>query len=295
MAEFEQRFSVFRSALFLPANRHDFISKAASRGADAIVLDLEDSVVPGAKEAARSGIATSVELLREQGLLVFVRINGGELAAMDLAACVSAGIGCVIVPKVESAAQILDIHRQLIDLESKYGVASGKTKLIAFIESPLGLLNAHAIASANKRVLGLSLGTEDFSAAVGSAATPEMLFHPCQQVLLAARAANKRPLGFIGSIADYSDIGEFRKVIKRSRLMGFRGACCIHPKQVDILNQEYSPSESELADATAVITVFEEALKAGKGAVALKGRMIDEPVYQQAKSILAAADALSAQ
>lgn len=281
------KLAAIKSALFIPANRNDFVAKAHTRAADAIILDLEDSVVDECKQGARDNIASASAILAQQNLGVMVRINSNlDHVSADLQASVGVNVDCIVIPKAESAKHIQKIAEAISAIESSKNLDLGKTKLLAFIESPTGLQHAHEIAASSERMFALTLGTEDFSAAMNSVPEPDILFYPFQQIALAARAAGIEPLGFNCSIAEFSDLELLRKAVQQARRMGFRGACCIHPKQVNVLNQEFSPATEELEHAERVVACFEEALKQGIGAVAYKGEMIDLPVYERAKITL---------
>ena len=277
-----------KSALFLPANRNDFIGKAHSRGATAIILDLEDSVADANKQEARENVAQASALLASQGMGVLIRTNSSwRLAVRDLEVCIGENVHCVVVPKASSSYHIQAVDEVITEIEIEKGLPVGHTKLIAFIESPEALGKATSIAQASDRLVGLSLGTEDFSTEVGSIPNRQTLYGPCQQIVFAARSAGIQPLGFATSIADFEDMEAFQETIVISREMGFRGACCIHPKQVQVLNKEFSPTAAEIENAEGIIAAFDEAVAKGLGAIAYKGQMIDAPVYNRAKMLLA--------
>jgi citrate lyase subunit beta/citryl-CoA lyase len=136
-------------------------------------------------------------------------------------------------------------------------------------------------------VVALSLGAEDFALSAGMLPEAEGLFYPKQQVVFAARAAGIQPLGFVGTVADYKDQEAFRAIVRRSRRLGFVGASCIHPLQVQVLNEEFAPSAEEVAQAERMVVAYEAAVAAGMGAVEFEGRMIDIPVVGRARQVLA--------
>lgn len=284
----EHKLPPWRSLLFVPANVPDYIDKAHQRGADAVVLDLEDSVPPGEKAAARERVASAAEKLAARGVDVVVRINASlRLAASDLEAVASPAVRAVCVPKVNGAAQLQWISEALGELEVERGISQGAICLIAMIESVGALSRREEIAKSTRRLGAMTLGTEDFAVSAGIAPEADALLYPCQQVVFAARAAGITPLGFVGSIARYRDLEAFRATIRRSRQLGFRGALCIHPAQVAIMNEEFAPSEEELAEATSIIEAYEQALLAGRGSAEFNGRMLDAPVVARAREVLA--------
>ncbi|HEX5327716.1 MAG TPA: aldolase/citrate lyase family protein, partial [Acetobacteraceae bacterium] len=142
--------------------------------------------------------------------------------------------------------------------------------------------------------VAISLGAEDFALSAGMLPEPEGLFYPKQHTVFAARAAGIMPLGFVGTVADYKDQPAFRAIVRRSRRLGFVGASCIHPLQVPVLNEEFAPTEAETAQAARMVAAYDAALAAGTGAVEFEGRMIDIPVVERAKGVLARAAAIRA-
>lgn len=277
----------WRSALFVPAHVEKFVAKAHTRGADAIILDLEDSVPLAEKASAREGVAAAAATVAAHGLDVLVRINRPwRLAVRDLEASVCAQVHTLAIPKVASGDHIAFIAEILDEIEVDKGLPVGHTRLLPFIEGLDGLANIRDIASASPRNLGLFLGAEDFSAEVGMVPAHQGLFAPSQQVVFAARRAGILPLGFVGSIADYSDLELFRERIREARALGFVGALGIHPSQIGIMNEEFVPSAEEVAHAEGLLAVYEQALAEGRGAAAYKGKMIDAPVVARAREVL---------
>jgi len=281
---------IWRSMLFLPAHSQKFVERAHTRGADAYILDLEDAVPLAEKPLARSLLATGVQQVTQGGAAALVRINAESvLAIADIDAACIAGVAALVLPKVSSAADVIAAARQLDALEAVRGLPAGGIRLIAQIEDVRALPALDAIATSSPRLLGMILGSEDFSASAGMEPFPEALFAPNQQVAFACRRAGIQPFGFPASIADYSDIDTFRDHIRKARRMGLVGAFCIHPSQVAVLNEEFSPSPAEIEHARGLVAAFEEALRAGQGAVSYKGKMIDPPVVRRAQDTLALA------
>ncbi|MCR4307077.1 MAG: CoA ester lyase [Candidatus Berkelbacteria bacterium] len=281
--------NLWRSMLFVPANNNDFVLKAHTRGADAIILDLEDSVPPDQKEVARNAVAAAVEHLRNHNVDVLVRINSEEeLAMRDIGSIVGLRVSAIVVAKAETGTQISEISAQLTRLETKNSNAS-PISLIAQIESVDALLHLDEIAKL-PRVSAMTLGPEDFCASAGMAPTPDGLLFPNQQILFACRRAGITPLGFVGSIADYSDLEAFRVMVRRASAFGFEGAFCIHPNQVSILNEELLPSPSVRQWAKDVVKAYEIAQAEGKGAMMYEGKMVDLPVIIRARRILSLDD-----
>ncbi len=285
---------VWRSMLFVPANMPDFIAKAHLRGADAIILDLEDSIPLAEKAAARQGLADAAGSVAARGADVVVRINASlRLAAADLEAVVGAGVRAICVPKVSGASQLQWISQSVAELEIEHGLSSGEIGLIALIESTAALERVREIAGSTPRLVAMTLGSEDFSASAGMVPEADSLLFPSQQLVFAARAAGILPLGFIGSIGQYSDLDAFRDTIARSYRLGLRGGFCIHPDQVPIMNAGFAPSPEDVAAAAGAVAAYEQALAEGRGAAQYRGAMIDAPVVARAREILASHEKIS--
>ena len=293
---------LWRSMLFVPANNQRFIDSAHTRGADAIILDLEDSVPASEKPVARDMLPAAVSKVSAHGADVLVRINAGwRLAVRDLEAAINPAINsamgpaiaAIVVPKVCSGEQLSAICEIIGELELESGMPVGSTGLVALVETPAALPRLEAIANATPRLQAMILGSEDFSAATGMIPNSENLLFANQQVLFAARAGGLLPLGYVGSIAEYSDRDAFKKTIVQARNMGFRGGFCIHPSQVQAMNEGFSPSSQEVDEAHGLINAYREAVAAGRGATEFEGRMVDAPVVARAEETLSMAQAIA--
>lgn len=277
----------WRSLLFIPVHIDKFVEKAASRGADAYILDLEDSVPLAEKDSAREKVIAAARQVSVNGAAALVRINlNTRLAIKDIEASVSPDVAALVIPKVESAAQVKLIADLVDQCETDRGMVKGHTRLIAMIESVDALPHLDSIATASDRLLSITLGSEDFSASAGMAPIPEALMLPNQMIVYACRRHGLYPLGFPASIADYSDLDVFDKTIKLARNLGFVGAFCIHPKQAEILNRAFLPSEKEIEQARGLIEAYEMGIAQGKGAVEYQGKMIDLPVVKRAMDMI---------
>jgi citrate lyase subunit beta/citryl-CoA lyase len=280
----------WRSLLFVPVTREKFVATAHRRGADAIILDLEDSVPESDKQRGRALVAAAAQEVGKGGADVLVRINRPwQHAFRDIEAVVSAGVAALVCPKVESPEHLLVIAEMLGALEQQRGLVAGHTKLVALIETAAAYFRAEAIAKATPRLVALSLGAEDFAWSVGMEPIAEALELPKQTVIIAARAAGILPLGFMGTVADFRDLEAFRAIVRRSRKFGFAGASCIHPSQLPILNEEYGVSAADVERARRLIAAYEAAMAQGLGALTFEGKMIDVPVVERAKTLIARA------
>jgi len=278
----------WRSLLYVPAAREKFIAKAHERGADAIILDLEDSIAPAEKPAARAALAGAVPRVSANGADVVVRLNRPlELAVQDIQAAVMPGVRALICTKIMGADHVKLLAELIESAEAARGMAIGQTGMVVLAEDAAGVLRAEEIARAHPRIVALGIGGEDLATDLGAEATPDALDLPKRLGVLAARAAGVLPLGFIGTVAGLSDLEGYRAMLRRSRAIGFACASCVHPSQVAIINEEYGASEEELARAKRMIAAFEVALGQGLGAVSFEGQMIDLPVVERARRLLA--------
>ena len=280
----------WRSLLYVPVTRADFVAKAHTRGADAIQLDLEDAVAPGEKAAARAALPAAVRQVAGHGIDVVVRINRPwRMAVRDMEAAVIAGVRALALPKVADAGHVRACAEIVAELEVERGLPAGSVGFIAMVETADAVLGMRDIAAAHPRVLALTLGAEDFATDVGITPEPDLLAGPKQAVVLAARAAGVLPLGLVGTVAHYADTDAFAAVVERSRRIGFVGASAIHPRQVPLLNTGFTPSPEALAHAGRLVAAYEEAHARGLGAIEFEGSMIDEPVAERARRLLARA------
>jgi citrate lyase subunit beta/citryl-CoA lyase len=280
----------WRSLLYVPVTRQDFVAKAHTRGADAIQLDLEDAVAPAEKAAAREALPAAVETVTAHGVDVVVRINRPwRLAVRDLEAAVRPGVRALALPKVPNADHVRACAEIVAELEAERGMPARSVGFIAMVETAGALLDMRAIAAAHPRVLALTLGAEDFATDIGIAPEPDLLAAPKQAVVLAARAAGVLPLGLVGTVAHYADTDAFAATVERSRRIGFVGASAIHPSQVPLLNAGFTPPAEAVAHAERLVAAYEDAHARGLGAIEFEGSMIDEPVAERARNLLAAA------
>ncbi len=167
------------------------------------------------------------------------------------------------------------------------GLPSGHTRLVAVIETPGAYFHMREMAGAHPRLIALALGSEDFALEMGMPPSPDGLSHATRELVIAARAGGVTPLGFIGTLADFSDREAFAVMARQGRQLGFEGAFCIHPAQVPILNQAYGPSAEEVEAARRVVTAFEQAEAQGLGSVQVDGSMVDVPVVERARRTVA--------
>lgn len=272
---------MIRSLLYVPANSERFVGKAHERGADAVILDLEDAVLPADKPAARAALAAAVPSVGRNGALVFVRINPEpELMFADAEAACRAGAYGLYVPKVHEVAMLEQLADFLSPLEA--GLGREAMVFVALIEDAAGVLDARAI-SQGPRLVGLSVGGEDLALHLGAQPLPEVLKFPKLLVHYAAKAAGLLSFGLLQSTADYTDTAALSAAGVEARQHGFDGATCVHPTAVPLLNAAFAPSAAEIAWAERVVVAAGEK----SGAFTIDGRMVDAPVIARARRILA--------
>jgi citrate lyase subunit beta/citryl-CoA lyase len=277
-----------RSLLFLPATAEHLLAKATERGADALVVDLEDAIPPARKAEARPMARAAVAQLAARGARVVLRVNSEPaLWQQDLLDMPLQHLAAVMLPKVETLAQ-LEAFAQALAARAAQGGDHGAQPppIAALLETPRGVLAAAQIAP-HPALCALGFGAEDYAGALGVPPEPAALSWPAYQVLTCAHAHGLACWGLAGSIAVVDDVVGFEHTVRAGRAMGFTGSVCIHPRQVPIVNRGFSPSVAERSWAARVVAADEAACTAGLGAVLLDGRMIDRPIVERARRWLA--------
>jgi len=283
---------MYRSMLYVPASSQRFIEKAATRGADAVILDLEDSVSPEEKLPARERLADSIRQVSSAGAAVLVRINRPlTLAVGDVQAAVRGGADGILITKSEGPEHIRLILEVAEEEESRTG-RRDPLRAIAVIESPAAVLKAREIAFAHPRIMGMLAGGEDLATTLDAEASAETLRFPKLMIHMAAKAAGIASYGTLGTVADFADVDLIRALAEEARRHGFDGATCVHPSIVSILTDAFTPSAAAVEHAEGLLAAAEAARREGKGAATYKGKMIDEPVYERARRLLARASRL---
>lgn len=278
----------WRSLLYVPVVSERFVAKAHERGADAIILELEDAVAPSEKERARSLVPAAAAAVSRGGADVLVRVNRPwRLAVRDLEASIGPHVSGLVLPKVDSAEHVLALAEIAASVESERALEAGHTVFFPRIEGPKGLLNVAEICAAHPRVVAVGLGSSDYTIATGMETGGPGNVAASFDVVNAAVAAGIVPIGLTGAIVGFGDLDAFRRLAEESRALGLRGAPCMHPSQVPILNEVFSPTVDELERARRVVAEYEQALAAGEGAITVDGEFVDVPFYEQAKRLLA--------
>ncbi|MBX9811160.1 MAG: CoA ester lyase [Burkholderiales bacterium] len=286
---------VWRSLMYVPVNVDKYVDKAHTRGADVIQLDLEDSVPPAEKDHARTLVEKAAAKVRRGGADVVVRINRPlSLAVRDLEHSICPDVDGIACTKVDGASHVRLLDELVSELEEKRGMTVGHTRFITMIETADAFFRIHEIVHASSRTVACNIGGEDFALDCNMQPTGDALFYPKQHMIIAANSAGIMPLGFIDSVAGFGDWDHFRKMVRRSRDFGFMGAGCIHPGQVTIVNEEYTPTTEEVEYARRVIELNVEAAKTGRGSFSLDGKMIDIPIIVRAEKLLRRHEAIKA-
>ena len=280
-----------RTALFVPGNRPDRVDKAVDTAADVVIIDLEDAVPYSQKKETRPVVREKILDYQERPVLVRINALDTEFFQEDLDAVVVKGLSCVMVPKVEAAAQILEINRGLLEVEAKKGMRPGSVSIIPLIESALAVENVFQIVSQRtdpERLFTVAFGAADFALDMGFEITKtgEELFYPRARIAVACRAAGVEPPLDTPFMIDLKDPEALEADIKRACRLGFQGKLCIHPNQIDICNRLFSPTTEEIQYAQKVIQAFDEAEAGGSAAIQLDGKFVDYPVVERCRRIL---------
>ena len=287
---------VLRSLLFVPGSRPDRIDKAFTTQADAVIIDLEDAVLPDQKDEARLVIQ---EKLGRPPKPAIVRINGlaTPFWEADLDAAVGSGTAAVLLPKMETLDDVAEIHAQLIKREQAAGLTAGRIALLGLIETARGVANLYGLANSAHcpdRAFMLALGAADFTMDLGISMTAsgEELHYPRARMAIASRSGELRPPVDTPHMLAIKDAVAVEADAQRAKALGFQGKLCIHPVQVDVCNRVFTPTPEEVAFAERVIAAFEGAKAQGQGAFQLDGKFIDLPILQRAQRIVKMSDKL---
>ncbi len=286
---------VWRSLLFVPVNVDRYVRKAADGSPDAVVLDLEGSVTLRDKPLARALVAEAASVVGARGADVLVRINRPlDLAVRDIEDVVSKEVAALVVPKVESVGHVRMLSEFVSQVEHAKGLPIGHTGFYCIVESASAFQDLFAIAAADPRIVAFGCGTDGLVRSAGAAADPDVLRYPKQQGVLAARAAGVVPLGLFSPLPGSCDVDALRRAVSEARRFGVEGSACFHPSQVQVLNDGFSPTREERADALRVLQAYEAAQAAGRGSTGLDGRMIDLEAVGRAQRLIDASKRIEA-
>lgn len=282
-----------RTMMFIPGNNPSMITDGHIYGSDSIMFDLEDAVSMREKDSARFLVYNALKTIDYGTTETVVRVNGLDTpyGRNDFEAMVRAGVDVIRLPKTDTAEDIIEADNLITEIEEKIGLEIGTTKLMAAIESPLGVINAYDIALASKRLIGIALGAEDYVTNMKTTRSPEglELLAARSQILLATRAAGIYALDTV-----YSDVNNdegFINEVKLIKQLGFDGKSVIHPRQIGLVHKEYEPTKKEISHAIRVLHGIKEAEEKGSGVIAVDGKMVDGPIVDRAYRVLELAKA----
>jgi citrate lyase subunit beta/citryl-CoA lyase len=280
-----------RSRLYLPGSEPKYFINAGLHGPDAIILDLEDSVHHAEKDAARILVRNTLRAVDFGNCERMVRINQLPLGLQDLAEVIPEAPDLVLIPKVETPEQVAEVDRTIGELKAR-GHSDRSMWLMPILESALGIENAFAIATVSPNIAALTIGLEDYTADLGVAKTLEgrESHYARTRVVNAAKAAGVQAIDSVFS--DVGDLEGLRHWGENSRALGFEGMGCIHPSQIPVIHEAFAPSQVEIEKAMKIVAAFEDAQERGLGVVSLGSKMIDPPVVERAKKLVARAKAM---
>ena len=270
--------------MFVPGNNPGMMADAHIYGPDSIMLDLEDSVTMAEKDTARLLVHNALKSIDYGDTEMVVRINplNTPYGKKDIEAVVKAGVDVIRMPKTETAEEVIEVEREIERVEKEIGCL-GRTKIMAAIESTLGIVNAYAIAMASPRMMGIALGAEDYSANLKTQRTPggDELRLARETIVVAARAAGIDALDTVYS--NLNDMETFRKEVEFIKTLGFDGKSIINPRQIEVVNDVFAPKEKEIEKSRTILAAIKEAERKGSGVIAVNGKMVDRPVVLRAQ------------
>ncbi|KGF44616.1 citrate lyase subunit beta [Prevotella bivia DNF00320] len=273
-----------RTMMFIPGNNPSMMQDAYIYHPDSIMLDLEDSVTMAEKDAARMLVHNALKTIDYGNIERVVRINplNTPYGKKDVEAVVKGGVDVIRMPKTETADEVREVEAEIERVEKELGCV-GRTQIMAAIESALGIVNAYDIATASKRMMGIALGAEDYSANLKTQRTKEgtELQLARETIVVAARAAGIDALDTVFS--NLNDMEAFRNEVELIKRMGFDGKSIINPRQIETINEVFAPKEKDIEKARTILAAIKEAAEKGSGVIAVNGKMVDRPVVIRAQ------------
>ena len=270
--------------MFVPGNNPAMMQDAYIYGPDSIMLDLEYSVSMAEKDTARLLVHNALKTIDYGKTEMVVRINplNTPYGKKDIEAVVKAGVQVIRMPKTETAEEVVEVEREIERVEKELGCV-GRTQIMAAIESALGVVNAYAIATASPRMMGIALGAEDYCANLKTQRSKDgaELQLARETIVVAARAAGIDALDTVYS--NLNDMETFRREVEFIKTLGFDGKSIINPRQIEVVNEVFTPTQKDIDKARTIIAAIKEAEKKGSGVIAVNGKMIDKPVVIRAQ------------
>jgi citrate lyase subunit beta/citryl-CoA lyase len=277
------------SRLYLPGNSPGLMINSGLHSADGIILDLEDSVAPEKKDEARILVRNALRQINFYGAERMVRINQGDRGLADLHFIVPHNVNLILIPKCESADYIKLVEKEIVSIQTNLNLnlnLNNEVFFIPIIETALGVENSFEIARSSENVVALAIGLEDYTADLGVKRTMEgsESFYARTRLVVAAKAAGIQPIDSVFS--DIDDMEALKRNVQASKALGFEGMGCIHPRQIQVINNGFAPDEAEIEKSKKIVLAFETAKSKGLGVVALGSKMIDAPVVARAQKTL---------
>ena len=284
-----------RALLYMPAHDLQKVQKATTLGVDCICMDLEDSVAPTRKQEARQTALHALQTLDFSSAEKLVRVNPIDTKYFqeDIQTVLLGRPHGIVLPKVHNADDVLKLEKQIVDFEKRHDRLTDSLSILAIIESPLGILNLRAICQSSLRLSALIFGAEDLAVTLGATRThtnQEVLFARSALVLHAA-AFHLDAIDLVNN--DYQNLEQLQQEAEQGAQMGYSGKQVIHPNQIDVVQKAFTPSPQKIAWAKEVVKNYEQQQQEGLGAIGVQGKLIDMPVYLQAKKIISRASAVT--
>jgi len=277
-----------RTMMYIPGNNPGMIIDGHIYGADSIMFDLEDSVSLQQKDAARFLVYNALRTVDYQGTERVVRVNGLDtpFGRDDFEAIVKAKPDIIRLPKTETPEDVRMADQLITEIEEREGIEKGSVKLMAAIESALGIINAYEIATASPRLVGIAIGAEDFVTDLQTTRSIDgiEILTARSKLVMAARAAGIYALDTV--FADINDMEGFIAEVKVAKQLGFDGKSVVHPKQIQPVHEIYTPSEKEIQKSLRILYAIKEAEKKGSGVIAVDGKMVDGPIVDRARRVI---------
>lgn len=283
-----------RTMMFVPGSNPSMLKDAYIYGADSLMFDLEDAVAINEKDSARFLVYNAIKTIDYGNTEIVVRINGLDtpFGRDDIEAVVRAGADVIRLPKTERKEDILEVEAVIEEVEKKCGRSIGSTKMMAAVESPIGVINAYSIATSSKRLIGIALGAEDYVTNMKTKRYPDgtELLGAREGIVIAARAAGIYALDTVYSNVD--DEEGFRREVRLIKQLGFDGKSVINPRQIKPVHEIFAPTPEEIKKSANIVRAAKEAKQQGLGVISLNGKMIDKPIIDRADRILQLAAAV---
>ena len=277
-----------RSMLFVPGDKEKMLLKSLTLGADSVIWDLEDAVALTEKQTARATICKTLQNIQSAHVPIYIRVNslGTNMLDVDLDSVVQRGVYGILFPKAESSSQVKELDSILSRVEKQRGLPEGSVKVQCLLETCLGIIHAYAIAGASPRVEAVCFGAEDFTLDLGTPRTRDGIESAYSRAAIAVAAGAAKVLAIDSVYSDLNDEEGLVNECRTVRQLGYRGKFAIHPKQLDVINREFSPSESELAFAQRIMEAFNRPENVNAGVITVDGKMIDAPILERARRLV---------